>query len=175
MSESTTRRVAMVWDQHERPKYDLLLEWARGYMHAAIVIFEKQQGAKNPTFYNLLPGVFNLIQSLELFLKAAICLRGKRIPTGQTGHNLECLHSQYHNLFSDEKFAFKCPIGELIEYLARFSKYGQYARYPFDTKGNIWRPNEDIPIELNLKRIRELSQDFERLEPALRKAKPLPP
>jgi len=146
MSESTTHRVVMAWDLHKRTRHDLLFEAARGYMHAAIVIFEEQQRAKDATFYNLLPGHFCLARSVELFLKAAISLAVNPIPTGQTNHNLEHLHSQYGKLFLGEKFAFRRRIDKLINSGRRFGKYGQDARYPFDQKGKVWRPNDHTSL-----------------------------
>jgi HEPN domain-containing protein len=166
MSESSTHHLAMAWDLDKMPKHDMLFEMARGYMHAAIVIFEEQQRAEHATFYNLLPGHFALAQSAELFLKAAVSLRGIQPPIT---HNLKHLHSCYRKLFPEEKLAFQCRIGELIDWGKRYAN-GQDARYPFDQKGKVWLPHEHINIELTLKVIREFSVEFERLELVLRKA-----
>ncbi|MBI2852049.1 MAG: HEPN domain-containing protein [Chloroflexi bacterium] len=166
MSESPTHRVAMTWDQHERSKHDLLFEMSKGYMHAAIVIFEEQRGTEHATFYNLLPGHFALQQSVELFLKAAMSLKGIQPPIT---HNLKRLHSQYQKLFPGKELTFQCRIGELINWNERYAN-GQDARYPFDQEGKAWLSHAQINIESTLEVIGEFFEDFERLEPALRKA-----
>jgi hypothetical protein len=169
MGDPTTDREVIVWDLDHVPDYELFFELAKGYIHAASIIFEEQRDTDEPNYFNLRPGFFALGHGIELFLKGAILLGDSSVDIStlarpRFGHDLEALYNKYLQVYDPDRFELYDRINDLIKWRQAIDQSGLDARYPFNREGEVWRRSGWINIDFSLAIICEFAQDLQRLE-----------
>lgn len=132
------------------------------YLFRAII-----DGSLPPTFDQCQAAHFLFDHALELFFKGAIYEKtGKLEPT----HELEQLYNRYRKLYPKKAFAMSGRIAETVKNDPN-SPFSEFARYPVDSNGNLWRGQNSYTAVTWENEVACLCADLSRLIPLI---SPLP-
>jgi hypothetical protein len=176
----TSDGLLVIWNLRDYRPYELFFDLAQGYIHAASVMFEEQRISGEPSYFDLLPGMFSLSHSIECFLKAAILLGDasmtvEKLTSPSLGHNLKKLCKKYRQIYPSSHFKLPDRVEQLIQWTDTVAqgKGGVFERYLLDTVGRLIKQTgtDSVPIDNTLDLISALTQDFRRLEQDIMNAK----
>jgi HEPN domain-containing protein len=143
-------------------------EWfrmAHAYGDAAVALFEDISAARIPqTYHHAMVAAAAFEHALELFLKSALVLAGKR---PKNTHNLETMLARYRTAYPGQAYAFEGRIDDAAR-RQEARPFAQFLRYPESGDGAPWPGSVHFDLDVWMEQARLFRDDYRRLEPLLR-------
>jgi len=149
-------------DDYTKP--ELFFRLATAYADSSHQIVRSMLAGDLPqTFACAQTAHFLFDHGVELFLKGAIL---KSTGAIELNHQLQPLYRRYRKLYPKKEFDFTGRIVETVKQNPQ-SPHSEFARYPVDSKGNVWEGHNAYTLETWLTETQHLREDFERLIPQI--------